>query len=583
MGKRIRKKQNENVKFEPHSGVEKSASKSPTMKHQLFALSLLLSSSLLSAQCLSGDCQNGTGIFQLPDGSKYIGQFQDGEIHGIGTCYYPDGSKYQGEWAHRFPEGRGTLTLPDGRQWTGLWKQGQPVDEAGNLLDEPFAVEQPTQQVQTGCLSGDCQNGTGVFAYPDGSRYEGAFQQGKPHGSGTFHYANGDWFEGHFRAGYKHGKGTLHRRDGRLIHGEWLDGEYVGNPDFDPQRTGCLSGDCQNGTGIFVFPDGSAKYSGSFRNGRPHGPGLMHYANGERYKGEWKDGLYHGRGTLFLLDGTRVSGRWREGQFVGRDDPVTALKDDTRDIARSLQPPPPPPARVKVWALLIGIAAYNHMPPLRYTDDDAYRLYAFLKSPEGGALPDEQIRILIDEDATRQNIENAMRELFTRAGPNDLVFLYFSGHGLKGSFLPIDFDGYANKLEHDTIRALLAQSPAKYKLCIADACHSGSLLAARSATVDQVLRRFYTNLAQAAPGTALIMSSKADENSLESKGLRQGVFSHFLIRGLKGEADADLDGAVSVQELYEFVRDRVSAYTAGRQSPVILGDYDPHMTVSVLR
>ena len=84
------------------------------------------------------------------------------------------------------------------------------------------------------------------------------------------------------------------------------------------------------------------------------------------------------------------------------------------------------------------------MPALRYTDDDAYRIYAFLKSPEGGALKDEQISILVDEAATRANILRQMEQTFSKAGPNDLVFLYFSGHGLKGSFLPIDFDGFNN-------------------------------------------------------------------------------------------------------------------------------------------
>ena len=80
------------------------------------------------------------------------------------------------------------------------------------------------------------------------------------------------------------------------------------------------------------------------------------------------------------------------------------------------------------------------MPVLRYTDDDAYRFYAFLKSPEGGALPDEQIRILIDEEATREGVLEAMADVFGQAGPKDLVLFYFSGHGLNGSFLPIDFD-----------------------------------------------------------------------------------------------------------------------------------------------
>ncbi len=79
------------------------------------------------------------------------------------------------------------------------------------------------------------------------------------------------------------------------------------------------------------------------------------------------------------------------------------------------------------------------------------------------------------------------------------------------------------------------------------------------------------------------MSSKSNETSLESSGLRQGVFSHFLIRGLKGEADRDGDRVVTMRELYQYVRERTSEYTGGLQSPLLQGDFDPMMPISVVR
>ena len=75
-------------------------------------------------------------------------------------------------------------------------------------------------------------------------------------------------------------------------------------------------------------------------------------------------------------------------------------------------------SEIKIWAVVVGVARYAHMPVLKYTDDDAYHIYAFLKSPEGGALPDKQIRLLIDEDATRSNIIRAMRHVFLKADEN---------------------------------------------------------------------------------------------------------------------------------------------------------------------
>jgi uncharacterized caspase-like protein len=555
------------------------------MKRIAFLL-LLLAGALqgrIEAQCVQGDCINGRGTYIYPSGAKYIGDFKNGEIHGVGVCYYTDGSKYSGEWKHRYPDGRGTKTYPDGTKRTGLWKRGKPVDENGNILEE-YIVKKKEEllddgtNIQSGCLKGDCKNGFGIFAYPDGSKYEGEFVNGKFNGEGTFYFADSSWYTGQFKDNYPHGRGTRTFPNGKKESGEWREGEFIGSGLIEGDRVGCIEGDCENGKGTYVYREGSAKYTGSFLNGQPHGLGICLYANGDFYRGEWAEGAYSGKGTLYLKDGTEVSGYWRAGEYIGKQPP-----SQSQPVV-SLPPPAlPNPQQIKVWAVVVGVAAYDHMPALRYTDDDAYRFYAFLKSYEGGALPDEQVRVLIDEDATRHNVLGTLEEVFEKAGNNDLVIFYFSGHGLNGSFLPIDFDGYNNKIAHEEIAALFNKSRTRYKLVIADACHSGSLIAMRSGTGEMGLVQYYQALSKAVSGTALLMSSKADETSLESAGLRQGVFSHFLIRGLKGEADKNRDKIVSVQELYEFVYEHVRAYTGNRQSPVIKGGYDPNMPVAIVR
>jgi hypothetical protein len=529
--------------------------------------------------CVAGNCQNGKGKFIYQSGAIYIGEFVDGEIHGIGACYYSDGSKYQGEWVHRYPEGRGTKIFPDGFKWTGRWKKGQPIDDKGLVIEnirpgKELAAEDT--DIQSGCVNGDCQNGTGAFAYADGSRYEGQFRNGKPNGRGTFEDVDGQKYVGGFRNGLKHGNGVLLQSDGAKVEGRWEEGSYAGKPAVASAPSGCIQGDCQNGRGTFIYKEDGSKYVGAFKSGKPHGQGVVEYTNGEKYSGNWADGHFEGQGTLSLLDGTKVTGIWKESIYMGVDGKNAQPKNEVVEVKDETEP-------IRVWAVIVGVASYNHMPTLRYTDDDAYRMYAFLKSPEGGALADDQMRILIDEDATKERIKGAMEEVFGKAGKNDLVLMYFSGHGLKGAFLPIDFDGFNNRLDHDEINTILSESPAKYKLCIADACHSGSLLAMKSGNVKGVLENYYKTLAQAEAGTALIMSSKSEETSLESSGLRQGVFSHFLIRGLKGEADKNSDSIISVQELFDFLNGNVRQYTGNRQSPVIKGDYDKNMTISVVR
>ena len=79
------------------------------------------------------------------------------------------------------------------------------------------------------------------------------------------------------------------------------------------------------------------------------------------------------------------------------------------------------------------------------------------------------------------------------------------------------------------------------------------------------------------------MSSKGEELSLEDNGLRQGVFSHYLLKGMKGGADANKDAIITVQELYDYVYRKVRDYTGNQQSPVLTGNFDKNMPVAIVR
>lgn len=285
----------------------------------------------------------------------------------------------------------------------------------------------------------------------------------------------------------------------------------------------------------------------------------MHYADGQMHGGVWNNGRVYRR--LFTATGR----------------PARTILPDFDEA-------------VKVWAVVVGAARYSHLRTLKYTDDDAYHLYAFLKSVEGGALPDEQVKILVDDDATHRNIAIAMREIFQRADENDVILFYFSGHGVPGAFLPVDYDGQQNRLEHYQLRDALLASRAKHKLVIADACHSGSLggrtgedLGAKAGGAEEALNAYYEGLNNAKASTALLLSSKGEEISLEDGGLRSGIFSHYLIRGMKGEADQNADNLVSIQELFGYVHREVRRYTGNIQTPTLTGIYDELMPVSVIR
>ena len=236
----------------------------------------------------------------------------------------------------------------------------------------------------------------------------------------------------------------------------------------------------------------------------------------------------------------------------------------------------------RVWAMIIGVANYPHIRSLNYTDDDAYRVANFLQRPEGGALPDEQIRILIDESATRNKILAETRALFSNADGDDVVLFYFSGHGMDGSFLPRDFTGSTNKLYHSEIRKIFDSSNAKHKICLADACHSGSLDRSNK-DMGAVIDNYYNAWSSSSGGMVLMMSSKAEETSIENNGLRQGIFSHFLMRGLYGAANSNGDNLIRLDELFDYVQENVSHYTHQYQTPMIYGDKSIDLPIAVIR
>ncbi|MCB1327225.1 MAG: hypothetical protein H7A21_05580 [Spirochaetales bacterium] len=80
---------------------------------------------------------------------------------------------------------------------------------------------------------------------------------------------------------------------------------------------GCIQGDCQNGTGIYVYESGD-RYSGEFKDGLRHGRGTFEYANGDRYVGNYENGQRSGQGVYTFANGDRYQGEWQNGLREGQ-------------------------------------------------------------------------------------------------------------------------------------------------------------------------------------------------------------------------------------------------------------------------
>jgi hypothetical protein len=545
------------------------------MKFNLSVLAVfaLANAGLGQLTCLKGDCRTGYGEAVFPSGAKYFGEFHNGRAHGLGTMYFPEGHRYSGYWKNQYREGQGRFTFASGDEYLGAF--------LNNQMEGKGVMTYANGNVYKGSWIANRPHGFGELSLVSGSRYTGFFVDGKFEGEGTMEYADGVLYTGMWKNGRRSGQGKLFFPNGHEQQGFWEDDQPVvqlaeKQPATDSvSLRNCNEMPCSSGPGKYMYQNGTS-YIGQFQDGLPSGEGKVAYPSGDRYEGGWLNHQPQGKGTMFYASGRVIGAFWVAGKPVRLlfDRPGHGSPQPSYDTTAFQNP--------KVHAVVVGVAQYKHIRGLRYTDDDAYRMGIFLRSPEGGAVPANQLHLLIDEAASAKAILAALHKAADAAGESDMLIFYFSGHGRENAFLPVDYDGTNNLLYHERVREIIVSSRARHKIVIADACHAGGALAQRSSVVS-ALERYYTSLSNSHGGLALMLSSKGEEFSLEASGLRSGVYSHFLIKGASGEADKNADGVVTVREIHSFLFEKVHAYTAGTQSPLLLGAFDPNMPFGTVR
>lgn len=190
---------------------------------------------------------------------------------------------------------------------------------------------------------------------------------------------------------------------------------------------------------------------------------------------------------------------------------------------------------------------------------------------EVGRVPTE--RILRLADPTPAALLEAFRRLGVRVaadaavGRSSLLFFYYSGHARADAL-----DLGDEPLALDALRGALEAVPAAVRIVVLDACQSGAFSRVKGARpVPDFAVRSIDQLTQ--QGTAIMASSTGSELSQESPELGGSYFTHHLAVGLRGAADRDDDGRVTLREAYEYAYHRTILATAatavGRQHPVL--------------
>jgi hypothetical protein len=237
-------------------------------------------------------------------------------------------------------------------------------------------------------------------------------------------------------------------------------------------------------------------------------------------------------------------------------------------------------------ALLVGISQFQdpQWRNLRYSEKDARDLAAALKDPARGRF--DQVRLLTGpEETTRAAILAAVRQLQQEATrPDDVVVVYFSAHGtlardnqgeLKRYLVTRDASYRAigqTALSMDVLKAEFDKLPSRRRLLVLATCHSGSgkslLPKELEAELAGVKSGFYARPLEESSRASLVFAAcDWGETAREDEGLRNDIYTHFLIEGLNGAADRNVDGAVTATEAHDHARRRTFAFTEGRQRP----------------
>lgn len=286
--------------------------------------------------------------------------------------------------------------------------------------------------------------------------------------------------------------------------------------------------------------------------------------------------------------------------------PAVPAKEEARPPVAKAEPPkpvepakagvPPPndsdPSAVKkryekALAIVIGIEQYRQrLPKADYAVNDARLMTDYLIKDLG--IPEESVVTLINDRALKSDLEKYFdRWLSNNVEEDSLVFIYFSGHGApnirNGEAYLVPYDGDPTYIEEtcyplNRLYGALEKIKAREIFVALDSCFSG---AGGKSVLAKGTKPLVINLnktPRSAQNIVTFSASSADEVSSSYEDKNQGLFTYFLIRGLRGEADIKGTGFVSPEDLYKFIKPRVQRVARRQynnsQTPQLTGETD---------
>ncbi len=225
---------------------------------------------------------------------------------------------------------------------------------------------------------------------------------------------------------------------------------------------------------------------------------------------------------------------------------------------------------IRRWAVVIGISNYKHPSPnglanLIFADDDAR---AFARTLRNLGWSNSHIKLMLNKQATKRNIDIALESWLTKAGPNDQIVLFWAGHGYSDPEDPekvyfacydTDINIPATGYRMDRIRSVLEERKARNVIVLADTCHAGKLITRGGRGMSIVPQINKMHREQKTPkGWIFMVGADTDRKAIEHSSWKNGAFTHCLVNALSGKADGYLssgpkDGIVTMGELRSYM------------------------------
>ena len=228
-------------------------------------------------------------------------------------------------------------------------------------------------------------------------------------------------------------------------------------------------------------------------------------------------------------------------------------------------------------ALLIGVTTYGEgIPPLSAAANDVAAMEAVLKNPDMGGF--DTVTALVNPDFPE--MQEAIFQLFQQATKEDLVLLFFSGHGITDDNNHLYLSTRRTAKHNFAATAVPARFVqdrshlcyAKRQVMILDCCYSGAFKEGwhlKSVGLD--LKRELGLDEQGAEGRAVLTSSSATQTSFQQDGAALSLYTQYLVEGMEtGIADTDEDGRIYIHELHDYAKAKVQEVKPKQKPDIIL-------------